>query len=270
MPLVFFISNVPCLSREEMLYNTKMYVERRMGISTITLARSTNEEKRITTALGILYKNLARSGRQIPIVAVDGGSDISFVKKVEGILGIDVPLASEKGLFPQVLASLQWAKDRGVNAILYTESDKVLFSERITNLLTPAEDLMHMHSNFGIILAARTPESFATYPETQRAEESTVNSLLRDITGLDFDFTYGPRIISADMIDHLKKLPKDIGWGWLSAAVVIAKKRGKGIYAVTMDFPCQVEDKFETESDRKYRQSQAQNHRYAIDLAEKL
>ena len=225
-----------------MLYNTKMSVEARMGISTITLARSTIEEKRITTALGILYENLARAGRQIPIVAVDGGSDISFVNKVEGILGIGVPLANEKGLFPQVLASLQRANDQGTSAILYTESDKILFFERISKLLTASEYLMHAHPNFGIILAARTPESFATYPETQRAEESKVNTLLKEITGL----------------------------GWLSAAVVIAKKRGKGIYAVSMDFPCPAEDTIETESDRKYRQSQAQNHKYAIDLAERL
>src|SRR3990167_2852192 len=175
----------PCLSRQEMLYNTKMSVEARMGISTITLARSTIEEKRITTALGILYENLARAGRQIPIVAVDGGSDISFVNKVEGILGIGVPLANEKGLFPQVLASLQRANDQGTSAILYTESDKILFFERISKLLTASEYLMHAHPNFGIILAARTPESFATYPETQRAEESKVNTLLKEITGLD-------------------------------------------------------------------------------------
>lgn len=122
-----------------------MSAEGRIGILTITLARSTQEEKRITTTLGILYENLALAGRQMPIVAVDGGSNTPFVNRVKEILGVDVTLASEKGLFPQVLASLQLAKDHEINAILYTESDKILFFETINKLLTEAENLMHKH-----------------------------------------------------------------------------------------------------------------------------
>lgn len=237
-----------------------------IGISTITLARSLREEHRITTALHILHKNLAQAGRQTPIVVVDGGSGKVFINTIREIPGIDIQITDKKGLFPQVIKSLTWAKELGARAILYTESDKTLFFPQVSIFLDESEKIIRQDPDFGLILAARSPESFVTYPPVQRYEEQKVNAQLTKLTGLDTDYTYGPRIISPDLIEHLQTLPKNVGWGWLSAAVVIAKKLGKKMHAVTMDFPCPEEDLIETERDKKYRQQQAQDHMYAMKL----
>lgn len=235
-------------------------------VATITLARDAAEAKLILNTLTKL------SNKDIStIYATDGGSaEPGFVDSLKKIKKLHLFQDKDGGLFNQVKRSLSDALKNNCQAILYLESNKEWFvEERLEKFLNRSQAIIKERgSNFGIIVAGRTDKSFQSFPEVQQKEEAKTNERLSALTGCDFDYCYGPRIISMELVQRVLEIDTDIGWGWLCVPVVLASKLGRSIDQVELDLFCPKDEQIETEKDIKLRQAQREQHFLAIDLAE--
>src|SRR5690606_16171379 len=114
---------------------------------------------------------------------------------------------------------------------------------------------------------ARSSASFVTYPESQRLFEARTNAALTNITELDFDFCYGPRLLATHLLDAVLELDDAFGWGWMSIPVVAAKRAGQAIHQIVLDLPCPEEERIETGNDAAYRAMQHAQHLKAVEFA---
>jgi hypothetical protein len=112
----------------------------------------------------------------------------------------------------------------------------------------------------GVVLASRSPESFATFPEFQRHTETTINRCCAEALGFEADFTYGPFLLNRALVPHLKRADEHVGWGWRPYAFGTARALGYRIRQVEMHLPCPSEQREDDEAERLYRVRQlAQN-----------
>ena len=119
------------------------------------------------------------------------------------------------------------------------------------------------------MLPTRSEESFATFPPFQRYTEPVANELVR--VALDGthrrDYTYGPRMVTASIVQYSDETIPDIGWGWMSFLLIIAHRLGRGIYTETLDLPCLVAERIDTHEEKMLRIKQLGDHVDAIDQA---
>jgi hypothetical protein len=156
-------------------------------------------------------------------------------------------------LVSQVQESIRRAADFGTPFVLYTESDKALFFElglRDFVQRAPAE------VEVGIVLAARSPESFETYPVMQRYTESVINHLCSEVIGVGGDYSYGPFLINHVLLPHLTHLHPRLGWGWRHSMFRAAHLAGLRVVHVVGDYPCPAEMSVEDANERTHRMRQ--------------
>src|SRR5260221_967823 len=124
-------------------------------VATITRVRDPEE--------GIVLHEAMRSlcQQDIPIVVVDRGSNLEFVNFLKSLPNCIVLKSSATGLIGQVQLSIATASELGTKFILYTESDKNLFFQtQLDQFIAAASD----DEATGLFVAARTPDSFKTFP----------------------------------------------------------------------------------------------------------
>lgn len=240
-------------------YNTTMSAER-LTISTITWARDKKEEKSIYGSLSTL------SNKNIHIVAVDGGSSEEFLNNLKNLRNISIIRSLKKGVQNQAVESLNKAQSYS-EYVFYTESNKGdFFRNNLDEFLSKANSIIDKDPNAGVILPSRTKESFSTYPVFQQQSESFLNTILGEFLNKKaIDFSYGPRIITGDLIPYVGQLPRDISWGWMTYLLFVAENLGKNTYAVDLDLPCPKDERIETESDKLFRLKQLRNHIEAVE-----
>lgn len=229
-----------------------------IGVSTITLARTPNEEKQIVDSLKVLSK------LNLPIVVCDGGSPADFLdqlKKIEGIIITPQPGGS---LLNQVRESLNTAA-AAFPYVFYTESNKLdFFSRQLLFFLDEANKIIKQ-SHPDVIVASRSPESFSTYPPFQKQTESITNLLLADFLETKIqDYSYGPRVIDSQLISSLNSIGTDLGWGWMSYILFAAKNNRQEIKSLEIDLPCPQNEREETAKDKRLRLKQLDDHIRAI------
>jgi len=236
-------------------YNKRIMLTENFTVSTITWARDKREENLVYDSLSTI------SDKNIHVVAVDGGSREEFLYRIKSLKNISVIISSKKGLQNQILESLKEAQ-RSNKYVFYAESNKNdFFENQLDEFIFRAMNIISKNPNTGIVLPSRTKESFSTFPSFQQQSESVLNTILSGFLGKNVkDFAYGPRIIAGDLIPYLDRLPKDIGWGWMTYILIIAKKMGMSIHAVNLDLPCPKDERVETESDKIFRLKQLRNH----------
>lgn len=209
-----------------------------------------------------MYDSLSvLSSKNINIVAVDGGSSKEFLGRIKKFRNISVIRSSKKGLQNQVVESLLEAQASS-RYIFYTESNKSdFFRSHLDGFLSRAMTIIDKNPNAGIVLPSRTKESFSTFPEFQQRSESFLNTILSEFIDREVgDFAYGPKIIASDLIPYLGHLLRDVGWGWMTYLLLIAKKLEKSIYAVELDLPCPRDERENTYADKLLRLKQLKNH----------
>jgi hypothetical protein len=86
----------------------------------------------------------------------------------------------------------------------------------------------------GLVLAARSPEAFATFPPIQRVTESAANALCAEIIGIPTDYFFGPFLFVRELARHVARAPSAIGWGWRPMFFATAHRAGYRIAAA----PC--------------------------------
>jgi hypothetical protein len=215
-----------------------------VAVATMTLARNENEEALLLNSLQRLALDHWR------VAVADGGSRPVFVDAIASIPSFTLVAPRAHGLVGQVQASIAAASRLHVPFILYTEPDKFdFFDEHLTAFVADAPDA----ADIGIVLAARSPASFETFPPVQRDAEGTFNRLCADIVGEQTDYLYGPFLINRGLAPHLDAARDNIGWGWRPFLFTEARRLGYRIVALTRDFPCPPEQRVEDGAARIHR-----------------
>jgi hypothetical protein len=201
-----------------------------LAVCTITLAKRAEEEALLLRSLATLCNTV-----QHPVIIADGGSRPEFVEQLRALPRAQV-LGPVQGLVPQVHAALAHARDSVPDWILYTEPDKRRFFRKhlacyLQQTAAPPADL---------IVAARTPAAFRTFPRPQRAIERRFNRLAADILNLPHgaDVLYGPLLFRGALLSTALAAAPDLGWGWRIYLLAQARRHGRTIAFHCGPFRC--------------------------------
>lgn len=174
-------------------------------VATMTWARSASEERLLRESLTTLAEC------RLPVAVADAGSSSEFLNFLRCLPRFTVTAPATPGLVGQIAASLQLAAQSDSPWILYTEPDKQLFfEERMADFLRAAPG----HTDTGVVLASRSADSFRTFPRMQRYTETVINTLCRELIGVDTDYSYGPFVLHRTLVPLAASMDPRIGWGW--------------------------------------------------------
>lgn len=229
-----------------------------ISIATITLVRDDAEEQLLREAM----EELAR--HDIPVYITDGGSPARFLDFLKSFPNFILSQTSAGGLFAQVTNSLSIAYTAGARFILYAEPDKKYFFQ---NGLSRFLDQAPVNEQTGIILASRSDAGFASYPAFQRMCETTINNCCTEVTGYNFDYTYGPFLLNSKLVPYLELVKEDIGWGWRPFVFGIAHRSGFTLGEYRGDFFCPPPQQQDSAAERIYRMRQLEQNIRGIVLS---
>ncbi|HZB26876.1 MAG TPA: hypothetical protein VE379_12115 [Vicinamibacterales bacterium] len=220
-------------------------------VATMAWARDSGEERILRASLAALH------GTGLPMTVADKGDNVAFTQFLGGLRGVSVIPSPAGSLVAQVQASLRAAGSAGTRFVLYTEPDKEdFFAARLASFF----DRAPRHPRVGVVLAARTRASFATFPAIQQYTEGVINHLMGEVTGQPGDYSYGPMLLTRDLLPEVTALNPDVGWGWRHFAVCRAMRMALTVHLIEDDHPCPVEQRLDDERERTHRLRQlAQN-----------
>jgi hypothetical protein len=233
-----------------------------ISIATITLARTSSEANLLERAL----ERLADGTRRIALT--DGGSGDAFLTRVSHLPGITVTTSTHGfGLLAQVKSSLEAALSFGTRFILYTEPDKEQFFESgLAEFIRRAEP----QRDAGVIVAARSEASYATFPQLQQYTESVINTLCGEYTRQRGDYSYGPFLIDRRLVPHVLSIREDIGWGWRPFVFALAPRFGLAVTLVGGEHPCPPGQRIEDDAERLHRIAQLQQNLRGLLLSQTI
>lgn len=218
-----------------------------VSIATMTWARDADEERLVRESC----EHLAALG--LNVYATDGGSRPEFISFLRGLPNFNVFEAGTPGVWPQARRSIRAAFEAGPRFVLYTESDKRdFFRDQLARFISEAPG----DEEVGVVLAARSEESYATFPEFQRRTEEAINHCCAELAGPRTDYTYGPFTLNRALLPRLEQLPDDIGWGWRPYAFASARRLGYRVEAGVYDLPCPPEQREDDPRERLHRMRQ--------------
>jgi hypothetical protein len=210
----------------------------------MTWVRTADEERRLSRSLEVL----ASHGH--PVVVADRGTSARFAQTLEDRAGVIRVEVTAPGLVAQVKAAVAHAQQLDTQWLLYVEPDKEqFFRERLGRFLERAS----RHEDAGIVLAARSPASFRTFPHMQRRTERAFNSLCGHVTGVRGDYLYGPFVMQTSLADQLGAISDTLGWGWRPALFTAARRQGLRLVHDVDDHPCPDDQRTEDAGDRAHR-----------------
>jgi hypothetical protein len=215
-----------------------------IAIATMTLAKNEQDERPLLDALQRLALD------RWPVAVSDGGSRPAFVRALASLPSFTLVAPRAPGLVGQIKASVADACRRDAPFILYTEPDKFeFFDEHLAAFVDAAPDA----AGIGIVLAARSPASFDTFPAFQRDTEGTFNRVCAEIVGEQTDYLYGPFLMNRAVAAHLDTARDDIGWGWRPFLFAEARRLGYRVVPIAADLPCPPEQRTDDRDERLHR-----------------
>lgn len=229
-----------------------------VAVATMTWARDAAEERLLRESLTLLAEFGA------PVFVTDGGSGGPFLEFLHAVPHFRVFESGAPGAWPQARTSIGAAADAtAARFILYTEPDKRdFFRDSLREFISEAPS----GGDVGVVLASRSAESFATFPEFQRQTETAINRCCAEVLGVEADFTYGPFLLNRALVPHLGRAADSIGWGWRPYAFGTARARGYSVRHVEGRLPCPPEQREDGRAERLYRVKQlGQNIRGLLD-----
>jgi hypothetical protein len=218
-----------------------------LSIATMTWARDSREEGRLRESLSHLAEF------KLPTFVTDGGSAKPFIEFLHSFPHFKVLETDGPGVWPQVRRSIRAARESAAPFILYTEPDKLeFFRDNLQPFIGEAPE----DEGAGVVIAARSPAGFSTFPEFQRFTETTINRCCAEVTGRQGDYTYGPFILNRGLVPCLNDVAENIGWGWRPYVFAMAHRRGYRMEFSVKDFPCPSEQQEDSQAERIYRMRQ--------------
>jgi hypothetical protein len=216
------------------------------AVATITSVRSPGEEARLRTSL----ERLTAAG--LPVSIADTGLSPAFSGFLASLPNARVVVPAEPGLVRQVKASIAIAAEGATPFILYTEPDKEqFFRAQLWEFVRSAA--AGVGSQAGVVLAARSDESFRTFPPMQRYTEGIINRLCGDLIAHPGDYSYGPFLLPRSLVPAVAALPDDLGWGWRHRMFVEANRHGLAVSHIVGDFRCPIDQRIEDDAERRHR-----------------
>jgi hypothetical protein len=213
-------------------------------VCTISLARDEQEAQLIRRAL----QQLSSTGMRV--IVADGGSPAPFVDFIRNLPGVSLVPTERRGLVQQIKAAATAAGALGTKFVLYSESDKALFFERhLDDFIRRAPD----GDEIGVVVASRTPESFATFPPLQRFAETALAHLTAEITKHPADYSYGPFLLNSALVARIDQVEDALGWGWRHFMFGIAARSGYRVAHVAGHYECPPDQRHEDERERVHR-----------------
>ena len=189
-----------------------------LAITTLSLIRSTNEEK-------IVFETVkTMSGLNVPIILVDGGSGERQKKCLQSLPNVDFFETSRglRGLSERLrIAFSEGAKT--AEALFYVHSDKVDFAKHYMKKMIDHYQTLPQHT---MLVPSRTPKAFATYPLFQQNTELFLNAMVNEFLGKKEDYYYGPKLFSSALVPYFSKIKGEIGWGYEAFMYMINKRLG--------------------------------------------
>jgi CTP:molybdopterin cytidylyltransferase MocA len=230
----------------------------RVCVCTISLARDAHERRLIHSTLN----HLSRGG--LPVFVADGGSPADFVAGIAALPDVTVVGPAQRGLVAQVQAAFAAARARDAAFLLYLEADKALFaSEHLADFV----DRAAADPDAGVVLAARSDRSFATFPAAQRAAESRINEMTGAVTARPGDYSYGPFMLDGQLAPYVALAPAALGWGWRHFMFGIAHRLGRRLLHITGDYDCPLDQRREDEGERQHRERQLAQNISGLELS---
>jgi hypothetical protein len=228
------------------------------AIATMTAARSDQE----AAALAAAIQQLSQLG--LPIFAADAGSIAAFTDRVRQISQLEL-WQEGTTLVQQIKACFRRVLKTDHRVVLYTEPDKREFFESgVTSFLEETRGCQAASA----CIAARDPESFATFPPIQRSAERALNDVASNLIGFTTDMLYGPLVLDLELAaTYLDQVPDDLGWGWRTYVIARCVLAGKQVASVAGPFCCPLEQRTENSRDRAYRLTQLKQNVEGLRLA---
>jgi hypothetical protein len=216
-----------------------------VAVATMTWARDAEEGLLLREALPRL------SDLGVPVFVTDGGSDEGLLEFIRRLPNFRLTEAGAPGVWRQARASIEAAAElTSAKFVLYTEPDKSdFFGRGLRGFVAGAE----AGEDVGVVLASRSTESFATFPEFQRQTETAINRCCAEVLGVEADFTYGPFLLNRTLVPHLNGAADSLGWGWRPYAFGTARRLGYRIGYVEAHLPCPAGQREDDASERLYR-----------------
>jgi hypothetical protein len=217
-------------------------------VATITLVRDPGEE-------GLLRRSVALlASRGMPVFVSDGGSGAAFTNALHGLENVRMVAPAAAGLVSQVAAATEHACLPRTDYVLYTESDKEAFFE--SGLDAYLQEASSQLAQPSLVLAARSPGSFGTFPPVQRHTEATINDLCGESFGAPGDYSYGPFLMHRSLVPWIARAASDLGWGWRHFIFAVGHRLGHRIVHVAGEFACPDHQRIEDDRERLHRLKQ--------------
>ena len=227
-------------------------------IATVTRARTDAE----ASALGAALETLGRLG--LPIFAADGGSVAAFRDRTRRVPQLEV-WREGSTLVQQIRACFRRILQMDHRVVLYTEPDKAAFFESGAQSFLDASNACRASA---VCIAARDRKSFATFPPGQQFTERAFNDRASHILGLSADLLYGPLVLDLPLAaSYLDQVPDDLGWGWRTYVIGRCALAGKPVSSIVGPFCCPLDQRTETDDDRRYRLTQLRQNVEGLRLA---
>ena len=215
-----------------------------VGVVTMTLALSDAEQAVLVRALN------AAVSVGLPIAVADRSGRPEFFDHLARMPDCTVVAPRMPGLVPQIQAPFNVAAAFDTEFLLYTEPDKESFFLRgVKRLLARGA----CASGAGVILAARSDDSFRTFPAMQQVTEGFVNQLCGNLIGPAGDYSYGPFLMHRRLLPHIASLLPHLGWGWRFSTFRAAARYGCPIAHAIDDLPCPLDQRGDDEEDQAHR-----------------
>ena len=109
------------------------------------------------------------------------------------------------------------------------------------------------HTDTGVVLASRSADSFRTFPPMQRYTETVINTLCRELIGVDTDYSYGPFVLHRTLVPLAASMDPRIGWGWRHHLFRMTQRQGLRVVAIEGDYPCPEDQRAEDDAERAHR-----------------
>lgn len=231
---------------------------RNFTFATITWAREPQEAQLLQQSLTAL------ACLDIPVFVTDGGSGPDFLDFLHSFGHFTVLQAQGRGVWAQAKTSLQAAFVSQAPYICYTEPDKLnFFQQGLPSFLREAAK----QSAPGVLLASRSAASFASFPVFQQMTETTINQCCAEVLGCFRDYTYGPFLLSRQLVPYLDLVEEDIGWGWRPYLFGLAHRLGLPVEAREGDFHCPEGQQQDNAKERLYRMRQLSQNLQGLVLS---
>jgi hypothetical protein len=197
-------------------------------IATTTFYNCENPADKLRSELSFqTFSEIKKKG--FGLIIIDSGSSKEHIHKMQG-MNLNFVLQDKKGMGVERRQVIAEAQKQG-SIIVWMEPEKCPFVQYIEYL---AQELIDQKAE--IIVPKRT--SLASYPLFQQKTEETLNLFYKNITGIDLDICFGPKIFTKEAADYFLKYDGSFGDRWESVfiPVYLALKDNKKVISSIVNY----------------------------------